>query len=137
MKDIKRIFMIWPSMIIAIVFGMMTMKSGGNVLFIDGPARIEAGNYIGFVVWFNFIAGFFYIITGIGLWIKQPWVKIMSLTIAATTLLVFFAFAIHVLIGGNYEIRTVIAMTLRSVIWILISMAIISYNKSNKTINLN
>ena len=132
MIDIKRVFMIWPSMIIAIVFGMMTINSGGNVLFVDGPARIGAGNYVGFVVWFNFIAGFFYIITGIGLWFKQPWAIKMSLTIAATTLLVFSAFGIHILMSGDYEIRTVIAMILRSVVWIVISMAVIRCNKINK-----
>lgn len=42
----------------AIGFGLLTLKSGGSVIFIDGPARLAAGNYLPFVVWFNFLAGF-------------------------------------------------------------------------------
>ena len=49
---------VWIVSSIAIVFGLLTLKAGGSVLFIDGTAREEAGNYVPFVVWFNFSAGF-------------------------------------------------------------------------------
>lgn len=129
MIDLKRVLMVWPSMIIAIVFGIMTIKSGGTVLFVDGPARIAAGNYIGFILWFNFLAGFLYVIAGIGLWIKQQWSEKLSIFIAIATLSVFAAFGVHILLGGNYEMRTVIAMILRSVIWITIAMIAIKTNE--------
>ena len=44
-----------------------------------------------------------------------------TLAIAAATVLVFGAFGIHVAAGGAFEARTVWAMTLRSVVWILIA----------------
>lgn len=120
---------IWPAMIIAIVFGIMTMKSGSAVLFTDGEARAAAGNYVGFVVWFNFLAGFLYIAAGLGLWIKQTWATKLFIFIAISTLVIFAVFGIHVLINGSYEIRTVIAMILRSVIWITIAIVATIYNK--------
>ena len=51
---------IWLISAVAVVFGLLTIKSGGSVLFIDGVDRQAAGNYVPFVLWFNFIAGFFY-----------------------------------------------------------------------------
>ena len=53
---------IWPAIFIAIVFGIMTIKSGGAVLFTDGEARLAAGDYVSFVLWFNFLAGFLYVV---------------------------------------------------------------------------
>ncbi len=117
----KRPVWVWVSAIIAVVFGAMTIKSGGSVLFFDGEARQAAGNYVDFVLWFNFCAGFFYIATGIGIWLEKTWAPVAAITIATLTLLVFAAFGIHVLNGGEYEQRTVFAMTLRSGIWIIIA----------------
>ena len=45
----KRPIWVWVTVIIAVVFGVMTIKSGGSVLFINGEARLAAGNYVDFV----------------------------------------------------------------------------------------
>ncbi len=119
----KRPAWAWIAAIIAVVFGVMTIKSGGSVLFIDGEARRAAGNYVSFVLWFNFCAGFFYVATGIGIWLEKVWAPAAAIVIAAFTLLVFGAFGIHVFHGGEYEQRTVAAMTLRSVVWTAIAWA--------------
>ena len=66
MNSTKRPLWLWPIIFIAFAFGALTIKSGGAVIFIDGPARVAAGNYLNFVVWFNFIGGFFYILAGLG-----------------------------------------------------------------------
>jgi hypothetical protein len=99
----------------------MTIKSGGSVLFFDGEARQAAGNYVDFVLWFNFLAGFFYIATGMGLWLEKAWAPAAAITIAALTLLVFAAFGLHILNGGEYEQRTVIAMSIRTLLWLTIA----------------
>ena len=122
MNATKRPAWVWIAAIIAVVFGIMTIKSGGNVLFIDGEARRAAGNYVAIVLWFNFTAGFFYVATGIGIWLEKAWAPAAAITIAALTLLVFGAFGIHIFLGGEYEQRTVAAMTLRSVVWITIAI---------------
>ncbi len=118
----KRPVWVWVSVIIAVVFGVMTIKSGGSVLFINGEARLAAGNYVDFVLWFNFFAGFFYIATGLGLWLKKSWAPTLAIAIATLTILVFAAFGIHVFNAGEYEQRTVIAMSIRSLVWTAIAV---------------
>ncbi|MBL3599601.1 MAG: hypothetical protein JMN25_07010 [gamma proteobacterium endosymbiont of Lamellibrachia anaximandri] len=118
----KRPAWVWIAAIVAVVFGIMTIKSGGSVLFIDGEARRAAENTVDFVLWFNFSAGFVYIATGIGIWLEKAWAPAAAITIATLTLSVFVAFGIYIFFGGEYELRTVAAMTLRSVIWIVIGI---------------
>lgn len=103
--------------VIGVLFGLMTIREGGAVLFVDGPARIAAGNYVPFVLWFNFLAGFAYMVAGVGLVFARSWAARLAIVIAAATLGVFVAFAAFIVSGGAFEMRTVVAMTLRSVIW--------------------
>ena len=113
----KRPVWVWISAIVAILFGLLTIKSGGSVLFIDGEARQAAGHYVGFVLWFNFIAGFFYVATGMGIWLQKPWSATAAIIIALLTLLVFGALGVYILVGGESEQRTIMAMSLRTLVW--------------------
>ena len=108
---------------IAVIFGMMTIKSGASVLFFDGEARVAAGNYVDFVLWFNFSAGFFYVVTGIGIWLEKTWATTAAVVLAVLTLLVFVAFGIHILNAGEYEQRTVVAMIIRTSVWFVIAIS--------------
>ncbi|MBP6655150.1 MAG: hypothetical protein KA182_09825, partial [Propionivibrio sp.] len=54
-----------------LVFGLLTIFSGGTALFGDEAARAAVGNAVPFVLWFNFIAGFFYVLAGLGLLLKR------------------------------------------------------------------
>jgi len=116
-KYIGRIVFHWLIPSVAVLFGIMTIISGGSVLFGDQAALEAAGDVVPFVLWFNFAAGFIYIIAGIALALRKPWSAWLSLIIAATTLLVFAALGIHIFSEGAYETRTVAAMTLRSTVW--------------------
>lgn len=109
--------------VVAILFGLLTLFSGGSVLFGGEAERIAAGNYVGFVVLFNFLAGFAYIVAGGGLWAKRRWAVWLSAGIALATLLVFAAFGIHVWTGGMFETKTVGAMVLRSGMWVIMTLA--------------
>ena len=106
--------------VVGILFGLMTLREGGAVLFVDGAARQAAGNYVPFVLWFNFLAGFVYIAASVGLWFQRAWAARTALAIAAATLLVFAALGVYIAAEGAYELRTVIAMTVRSTTWLLI-----------------
>jgi len=106
----------------AILFGSVTLFSGGSVALMDGPARAAAGAYIPFVVWFNFLAGFFYIIAGIGLLLWRKWAVQLSMFIAVATIAVFIFLGFYIMQGGGYEMRTVAAMVLRSTIWSVIAV---------------
>ena len=57
----------------AIVFGAVTIFSGGLALFGGIQAQAELGNAVAFVLWFNFLAGFAYVLTGAGLWQGRRW----------------------------------------------------------------
>lgn len=111
-----------PVSIFAVIFGLITIKAGGSVLFSEA-ARQAAGNYVPFVVWFNFAAGFAYVAAGIGIWKSAPWAGKVSTAIAIATLTVFIAFGVTIIMGGSYEMRTVIAMTLRFGFWAAVAYA--------------
>lgn len=99
------------------LFGIITIVSGGRVLFGGPEAQIAAGNFVPFVLWFNFGAGFAYVASAIGLIMKKKWAVWLAIFIALGTIFVFAAFGFHILAGGAYEMRTVGAMTLRTLVW--------------------
>jgi hypothetical protein len=105
--------------VIAVLFGVATVASGGNVLFGSGAAA--AGAYLPFVVWFNFLAGFFYIAAGVALWRGWPWAFGLALALAVLTAAVFAGLGWHIAAGGAFEARTVAAMTLRTLVWAAIA----------------
>jgi hypothetical protein len=107
---------------VAIVFGLLTVFSGGMALFGGVEARSVFGDIVRFVLWFNFAAGFAYIIAGAGLLCRRRWAVRLSALIAFATVLVFAALGLHILQGGLYEIRTVVAMTIRAAVWIAITI---------------
>ncbi|BAN35270.1 hypothetical protein SCD_n01447 [Sulfuricella denitrificans skB26] len=116
-RDIR----VWAISLVAVGFGLLTIKEGGTILFGGEAARTAAGNYVPFVLWFNFLAGFAYVIAGTGLWLQQRWAVWLAIAIATATALTFAAFGIHVAFGGAYEPRTVIAMSLRTLVWVTIA----------------
>ncbi len=102
---------------VAVVFGLLTIVSGGGALF----AGVDMGAVVPFVLWFNFTAGFVYIAAGIGLWRGAEWAPALSLVIAIATSAVLLAFLGHVWNGGPYEARTMGAMSLRLLVWTVIA----------------
>lgn len=117
----KNGFRIWAISLVAVGFGLLTIKEGGAILFGGKAAQASAGNYVPFVLWFNFLAGFAYVIAGTGLWLRHRWAVWLAVVIAATTALVFATFGVHIYADGAYEMRTVIAMSLRTLVWVMIA----------------
>lgn len=107
--------------IVAVAFGLLTVVSGGAVLFGGDQAQAAAGAYVPFVVWFNFLSGFVYVAAGAGLHGGRRWAAQLSVLLAAALLAVAAAFALHVAGGGAYEPRTVAALALRALVWIVIA----------------
>lgn len=98
---------------VAILFGMLTVASGVSTLL----GGLDMGAVVPFVLWFNAGGGLAYVVAGLGLWMGLRWAFPLSLAIVAATLLVFAGFGLHVARGGAYEMRTVLAMALRSTVW--------------------
>jgi hypothetical protein len=106
---------------VAVLFGVLTIASGGRVLFGPPQAAAGAGDVVPFVLWFNFAAGFAYVAAGIGLWRLRRWGAWTAAAIAGATLLAFALFGLHALSGAAFETRTAWAMALRSAAWVVIA----------------
>lgn len=107
----------------AIVFGLASVVSGGSVLFGGAAARASAGDVVGFVVGFNFAAGFAYVAAGVALLLCHRSGVWLAIALAASNLVVLAAFGAHVALGGAFEVRTAVAMTLRTALWISLAWA--------------
>ncbi|HUY02840.1 MAG TPA: hypothetical protein VMV33_06105 [Rhodocyclaceae bacterium] len=108
----------------ALGFGLLTVASGGHVLFGGEAVRRAVGHYVPFVLWFNFIAGFAYVSVGFAILWRRSWAVSLSLGIAVASAVVFAALGIDIAMGGAFEIRTVIAMTFRTLVWWAIYLAL-------------
>ena len=120
--------------IAAIVFGALTVLTGGRALFGGLESRADFGKAVPFVLWFNFLAGFVYIVAGTGLLLRRRWAVYTSLFVAVSTILVFAAFGVHVIGGGAFERRTIGALMIRSLFWIAVT--IVSMRAMKRTPNL-
>ena len=117
----QRSLLVWIVSAVAVGFGIMTLKGGGAVLFGDEAARTAAGNYVPLLLWFNFLSGFVYIAAGVGLWLQQRWATGLSVALAVAIAVAFAAFGMHIYSGGEYEQRTVIAMSIRLLVWVVVA----------------
>ncbi len=116
--------------IAAIVFGAVTVLSGGRALFGSDEVRAGLGNVVPFVLWSNFLIGFVYILTGAGLLRRRRWAVYVSLFVTICTVLVFAAFGLHVMDGSTFETRTVGALTIRALFWIAVTIVAMRAMKS-------
>ena len=78
--------------LVAGVFAVVTIVVGGKTLLGDPAQRAAAGNIVPFVLWFNFIAGFAYVIAGYGIFLWRRWAAQLSAGIAIATVAAFIAF---------------------------------------------
>lgn len=122
--------------IAAIAFGAVTIFSGWQALFGSPEARAAVGNAVPFVLWFNFCAGFVYILAGLGLLRRRPWAVYASIFLASSTALVAAAFGAYVLGGGAFEVRTVGAMAIRLLFWIVVSVVSMSAKNASAKLQL-
>ena len=109
------------AVLVAAVFGLLSIFSAGMVLFGPTLAQSAAGAYVDFVVWFNFFSGFAYVLAGYGIWQRQRWGVVLAVLITTAIALVSLGFGMHVASGASYEMRTVAALGFRLVLWLAIA----------------
>ncbi len=109
---------IWIAATIAIVFGALSVWSGGRALFGGPDLQAAVGNAVPFVLWFNFLSGFVYVVAGLGIALRKDWANLVSVGLTIAIIAVFALFGWFALSGGAYEIRTLGAMVLRAGVWI-------------------
>lgn len=104
------------------LFGIVTIFAGGSVALDLGDARVQAGHVVPFVVWFNFFAGFAYVVAAVGIWADRSWARRMASLIAVATALVAVGFAVFAASGQAFELRTVGALGVRFALWTAIAL---------------
>ncbi|MCF7825615.1 MAG: hypothetical protein K9N29_03105 [Candidatus Marinimicrobia bacterium] len=133
MKD--RSVVTWIISLIAIGFGIMTVRAGFTNIFVP-ETRAASGDIVMFVLWTNFILGFAYIVAGVGIFQENAWAKNLSLAIAGKTLLTYAAFGVNIALGGIWKIKTVKMMAVRSLVWVGIAYHAVSVTKTiNRPLN--
>ncbi len=114
-----------------LVLGVMTLVTGGKVIMGDEAAMAAHGDFVPFVVWGNVLLGPLYITAAVGLLARLKWAGRLAQGVAVATLVLAWAFGLHALMGGAYEVHTAIALTVRTTVlavagtgghWILRSM---------------
>lgn len=95
---------------------------GRSIVLDYGGSRELAGAYVPFVVWFNLAAGILYIVAAAGIWRRSTWAAGLSVFIALATALTAIPFALLVVAGGDYEMRTVGALAFRIGFWALVAV---------------
>jgi len=103
---------------LAIAFGIATLVEGGGVLFGSPAAVAEAGDVVPFVLFFNFGAGFLYILAGVATLARHTPALWLARLLAVTSVGVLIALLVHIVAGEPYEPRTLVAMSLRSAFWV-------------------
>lgn len=103
-----------------VVFGLLSILSGGRALFTEAGIA-SRGNIVPLVLWFNFIAGFFYVAAGIFSYSLKGCVRKLSTLLAITNGIVLLYLLNHIYQGDLYETRTLLAMTIRTTLWIVLA----------------
>ncbi|WP_170397487.1 MULTISPECIES: hypothetical protein [Ruegeria] len=113
-----------PAAIAAAFFGLLTIFSGGTALFGGAAAKAAVGDAVPLVLWFNFLAGFVYLLGAFALYKSLIWAHRIAWVIGLSTLLVFAVLVVVALIGTPFEWRTVGAMIIRTGFWLAIAVAL-------------
>jgi hypothetical protein len=117
---------------VAVGFGLLTILSGGSALFGGPAAAAAAGDAIPFVLWFNFLSGFIYVLAGMGIAMGRRWAVMLSKGLAASIAAVFALFGLYVAFGAAFEMRTVGAMSLRLLVWVAVAAVATRHIASRK-----
>ena len=84
---------------VAMIFGGLTILSGGLALFGGGTTRTLFGDVVQPVLWFNFLSGFAYILTGAGTQAGKHWSVWLSVTVFVLILFAGVVLGLHI-VGG-------------------------------------
>lgn len=120
---------------VAIAFGVLTLWSGGLVLFGPDSARIAVGQIIPFVLWFNFLSGAVYIVAGFGIFQGQRYGKVLARAMAMALAVLFAAFLAIIAGGQEWETRTLGALMLRLGFWCLAAWASVTMIHARPALN--
>jgi uncharacterized protein with PQ loop repeat len=96
-----------------ILFTTITLFLSTSILLDIFGIREQQGHYVPLVIWSNFLCGWLYTLTIIGLFGSKK-CSIVPMALALFVLVgAFFGLYIHIMDGGLYEDRTIMALFFR------------------------
>lgn len=100
----------------AIVFGLITILEGGRTILFPEHAP---PNVIMEVLWLNTVAGFFYLVAGFLVFKNNPKAYLWAKALAMFNVALLTYLLLEIQKGTPYETRTLAAMIIRTVFWLL------------------
>lgn len=98
---------------VLIAFAFLTLFMSSSVLFDWFGIREKEGNYVPFIVWANFVAGFLYLISAYGIVTAKKWTVLILLSTAILLIIAGIALVFYISSGGIFEAKTLVAMVFR------------------------
>ena len=108
-----------------IAFALVTIFMSSSVLFDWFGIRAKQGNYVPFIVWTNFVAGFLYLISAYGILKSNKWAVKILIFAEVLLILAFIGLSIHIDQGRTFELQTIKAMLFR--ITVTLAFTVIAY----------
>lgn len=105
-----------------ILFTTVTLFLSTSILLDILGIREQQGDYVPLVIWSNFLCGCLYILSIIGLFTHKKW-SIVPMVLALFILVgAFFGLYIHIMEGGLYEDKTIIALFFRITLTLFLAL---------------
>ncbi len=116
----------WLGALLAILPGVLSVKEGGSVLL---GISVKAYPILPWLVWYNVVFGFVAVIVGIGIWKQQQWGMTYAVTVLTLHTFVFMILIVLLVLKETVAINSIIAMLLRTTIWLTIVVLLRRKNK--------
>lgn len=113
--------------IVLIAFALVTVFMSSSVIFDWFGIREKEGDYVPFIVWTNFIAGFIYLISAYGFLKAKKWTFWVLIGTAIFLVTALIILGLYIDAGGVFELKTVGAMGFRITLTFVFSL--IAYYK--------
>ena len=113
--------------IVLIAFALVTVFMSSSVIFDWFGIREKEGDYVPFIVWTNFIAGFIYLISAYGFLKAKKWTFWVLIGTAIFLVTALIILGLYIDAGGIFELKTVGAMGFRIILTFVFSL--IAYYK--------
>ncbi|MEC7771537.1 MAG: hypothetical protein VX798_10155 [Bacteroidota bacterium] len=105
-----------------ILFTTITLFLSTSILLDILGIREQQGHYVPLVIWSNFLCGCLYILSTIGLFTHKKW-SIVPMVLALFILVgAFFGLYIHIMDGGLYEDKTIMALFFRITLTLFLAL---------------
>lgn len=104
--------------IFMLLLGLVSLFMTTSIIFDLFHIQQMEGNYVSFIVYANFICSIIYLISAYGFFKEKKSTTVCLFVASSILILAFIAFWIYIEKGGVYEIKTVKAMSVRTLITI-------------------